>query len=227
MVTRVLAPILPTYSSILTILQACDRCKKKKIRCDISRDSCSQCIKSNIPCTFTRIKAKGPRRPPGYARALNPQSREAARLSSDRYKHVEKLEERLKRMEAMLQSELRSRPAASDVEGEQSDADLPSDYIGTNPRRASPESQRMRKRKRRTSIGSLSGLASSAEQHISVSPHRRTASTPTTLFGTFKLTSSSTLTLGRRFTSQTFRLVTHRSLSSNPQPRKQVTPRTG
>jgi hypothetical protein len=226
MVTRVSAPILPTYSSILTILQACDTCKKKKIRCDISRDSCTQCIKSNIPCTFSPIKAKkGPRRPPGYA--LNPQSREAARLSSDRYKHVEKLEERLKRMEAMLQSELRSRRAASDVEGEQSDADLPSDYIGTHPRRASPESQRIRKRKRRTSIGSLSGLASSAEQHISVSPHERTASTPTTLFGTFKLTSSSTLTLGRRFTSQTFRLVTHRSLSSNPQPRNQVTPRTG
>jgi hypothetical protein len=49
---------------------------------------------------------------------LNPQSREAARLSSDRYKHVEKLEKRLKRMEAMLQSESRSRPAESDVEGE-------------------------------------------------------------------------------------------------------------
>ena len=126
MATRVSVLILPTYSSILTILQVCDTCKKKKIRCDISQDSCTQCIKSNIPCTFSPIKPKkGPRRPPGYA--LNPQSREAARPSSDRYKHMEKLEERLKRMEAMLQSELSSRPAASDVEGEQSDADLPSD----------------------------------------------------------------------------------------------------
>jgi hypothetical protein len=96
MVTRVLESILPPYSSILTILQACDTCKKKKIRCEISRDSCTQCIKSNIPCNFSPIKAKkGPRRPQGYA--LNPQSREAARLRSDRYKHVEKLEKRLKK----------------------------------------------------------------------------------------------------------------------------------
>lgn len=140
---------------------------------------------------------------------------------------MEKLEERLKRMEAMLQSKLRSRPAASDVEGEQSDADLPSDYIGTHPRRALPESQRIRKRKRRNSIGSLSGLASSAEQQILVSPHERIDSNPTTLFGTFKLTSSSILTLSRRLTLKAFRLVTPRSLSSNPQPRNQATPRMG
>ncbi|PVH69122.1 hypothetical protein DL98DRAFT_578502 [Cadophora sp. DSE1049] len=133
--------------SVVMVNKACDTCKKKKIRCDASLGSCTQCAKFNIPCTFSPIKAKkGPRRPPGY-------------------KHVEKLEERLKRMEAMLQGESRSRPAATDMEEQQSNAGLP-DYIGTHSPEKSPESQCQRKRKRRTSIESLSGV----EQHISVSP---------------------------------------------------------
>ncbi|KAH7351362.1 fungal-specific transcription factor domain-containing protein [Rhexocercosporidium sp. MPI-PUGE-AT-0058] len=134
---------------VVTLNKACDRCKEKKIRCDPSLGSCTQCIKSNIPCTFSPIKVKkGPRRPPGY-------------------KHVEKLEERLKRMEAMLRAESTSQPATTEVEEQQSDADLRTDYIGTHPRSKSPKSNRIQKRKRRTSIE----IVSSAEQHISVSPH--------------------------------------------------------
>ncbi|KAH6699074.1 fungal-specific transcription factor domain-containing protein [Leptodontidium sp. MPI-SDFR-AT-0119] len=134
---------------VVMLNRACDTCKKKKIRCDPSLDSCTQCTKSNIPCTFSPIKVKkGPRRPPGY-------------------KHVEKLEERLKRMEALLQAESTSQPATTEVEGQQSDADLRSDYIRTRRRSKSPESKRIQKRKRRTSTE----IVSSAEQHISVSPH--------------------------------------------------------
>ncbi|KAH9206117.1 fungal-specific transcription factor domain-containing protein [Leptodontidium sp. 2 PMI_412] len=118
---------------VVTLNKACDTCKKKKIRCDPSLGSCTQCTKSNIPCTFSPIKVKGPRRPPGY-------------------KHVEKLEERLKRMEAMLEAESTSQSATTEVEGQQSDADLRTDYIGTHPRSKSPKSNRIQKRKRWTSI---------------------------------------------------------------------------
>lgn len=219
MLNRVPSSILATYRSILIDLQACDTCKKKKIRCDPSLDSCTQCTKSNIPCTFSPIKVKkGPRRPPGYA--MNMQSLETKRLSSGRYKHVEKLEERLKRMEALLQAESTSQPATTEVEGQQSDADLRSDYIRTRRRSKSPESKRIQKRKRRTSTE----IVSSAEQHISVSPHESTASAPTTLLGTFILTNFSTLGPCRRFTSQTVELVTHRN---NHQPRSQITSRAG
>lgn len=73
--------------SIKQIIRACDLCRKKKIRCELIGDGCARCFKYNEPCTFTPIRTKkGPRRPPGY-------------------KHVEALEERLKRMEEMLKSQ--------------------------------------------------------------------------------------------------------------------------
>ncbi|KFY37997.1 hypothetical protein V494_04549 [Pseudogymnoascus sp. VKM F-4513 (FW-928)] len=135
--------------------------------------------------TFPIKAKKGPRRPPGY-------------------KHVEKLEERLKRVEAMLQGELRNRPAASDMEGEQSDANLPSDYSETHPRRASQESQRIWKRKRRTSTGSLSGLDPGAEQHISVlsqEPHLPSAAVLNHRPLDRSLTGASPVALSREITS--------------------------
>ena len=158
-------------------LQACDSCKKKKIRCNAALGSCTPCTKSNIECTFSPAKTKeGPRRPPGYAICL-PKS---ARLTIGRYKHVEKLEERLKRMEGLLEAELRG--GTSGV-GHQLNADLPLDVVENSPRSKSPDSHSGMKRKR----GKYFETPSSVERHVSVSPYG-TDFTLATMFETFKLT---------------------------------------
>ncbi|ORY06460.1 hypothetical protein K493DRAFT_371294 [Basidiobolus meristosporus CBS 931.73] len=44
------------------LTQACDCCRKMKVRCDATKPSCSTCYRLNIPCTFlTRNKRRGPR----------------------------------------------------------------------------------------------------------------------------------------------------------------------
>ena len=45
--------------------QACDMCRKKKIRCEPTADTCEQCIKYRTLCHFTPISVKRkPRRLP-------------------------------------------------------------------------------------------------------------------------------------------------------------------
>ncbi|ORY08123.1 hypothetical protein K493DRAFT_201319, partial [Basidiobolus meristosporus CBS 931.73] len=43
------------------LTQACDCCRKMKVRCDALKPSCSTCSRLNIPCTFlTGTKRRGP-----------------------------------------------------------------------------------------------------------------------------------------------------------------------
>ncbi|KUJ09896.1 uncharacterized protein LY89DRAFT_596886, partial [Mollisia scopiformis] len=84
--------------------QACDTCRKKKIRCEPFSDVCAQCIKSKTPCHFTPMSVVRSRR----------------RLTRDR--RVEELERRLAWMEGQLRLPL---------EGRQLPEDLAS---GTNPK---------------------------------------------------------------------------------------------
>ncbi|KAL1877531.1 hypothetical protein Daus18300_002519 [Diaporthe australafricana] len=70
------------------IVKACDLCRKKKIKCKPTAEGCAQCTKSKAHCHFTPISTrKSIRKPPGY-------------------KHIDKLEERLKKLEGLLQHTL-------------------------------------------------------------------------------------------------------------------------
>lgn len=47
--------------------QACDMCRKKKIKCDGKMPKCSHCINYKTDCVFTQVEKK--RNPPkGYGR---------------------------------------------------------------------------------------------------------------------------------------------------------------
>ncbi|KAI7903545.1 fungal-specific transcription factor domain-containing protein [Cokeromyces recurvatus] len=48
--------------------QACVHCRKKKIKCDESRPSCTQCQEVNVMCEYTEPKKRGPRK--GYVQLL-------------------------------------------------------------------------------------------------------------------------------------------------------------
>jgi hypothetical protein len=51
----------------LTRWQACDMCRKKKIKCDGKMPACTHCINYKTECVFTQVEKK--RNPPkGYAR---------------------------------------------------------------------------------------------------------------------------------------------------------------
>ncbi|ORX94095.1 hypothetical protein K493DRAFT_261780 [Basidiobolus meristosporus CBS 931.73] len=44
------------------LTQACDTCRKKKVKCDGNRPSCSNCIRLKVPCTYLpTAKKRGPR----------------------------------------------------------------------------------------------------------------------------------------------------------------------
>lgn len=43
-------------------LQACDMCRKKKIKCDGKMPKCSHCINYKTDCVFTQVEKK--RNPP-------------------------------------------------------------------------------------------------------------------------------------------------------------------
>ncbi|KAF9102360.1 hypothetical protein BGX27_011024 [Mortierella sp. AM989] len=64
------------------LTQACDPCRKKKIKCDGNKPSCANCAKIEVQCTYLpSMKKRGPRQ--GY---------------------IELLEKRLDKMEKMLQN---------------------------------------------------------------------------------------------------------------------------
>lgn len=47
--------------------QACDVCRKKKIRCEPTVEGCAQCTKHGTRCHFTPLKTKRkPRKPAGF-----------------------------------------------------------------------------------------------------------------------------------------------------------------
>ncbi|KAJ5095674.1 hypothetical protein NUU61_005030 [Penicillium alfredii] len=64
------------------LVQACDMCRKKKIKCDGKMPKCSHCINYKTDCVFTQVEKK--RNPPKGA------------------KYIEGLENRLGRMESLL-----------------------------------------------------------------------------------------------------------------------------
>ncbi|KAI5459148.1 fungal-specific transcription factor domain-containing protein, partial [Mariannaea sp. PMI_226] len=69
---------------------ACDSCRKKKTRCQPTKEGCVQCSKHQLPCHFTPIKTqRQPRRPQGFL------------LSS--HKHIRALEGKLKQLEGLLE----------------------------------------------------------------------------------------------------------------------------
>ncbi|KAI9484046.1 MAG: fungal-specific transcription factor domain-containing protein [Benjaminiella poitrasii] len=48
--------------------QACVHCRKKKIKCDENKPSCTQCQEANVICEYTEPKKRGPRK--GYVQLL-------------------------------------------------------------------------------------------------------------------------------------------------------------
>ncbi|KAH7305653.1 fungal-specific transcription factor domain-containing protein [Rhexocercosporidium sp. MPI-PUGE-AT-0058] len=69
---------------VTLVIKACDMCRKKKIRCEPTGQTCLQCIKYKTLCHFTPISTKrAARKPAGH-------------------KRVEELERRLKSMEESL-----------------------------------------------------------------------------------------------------------------------------
>ncbi|KAK0123667.1 hypothetical protein ONS95_008679 [Cadophora gregata] len=71
-------------STVTLVIKACDMCRKKKIRCEPTGQTCVQCLKYKTLCHFTPISTKrAARKPAGH-------------------KRVEELEKRLKSMEESL-----------------------------------------------------------------------------------------------------------------------------
>ncbi|CZR65036.1 uncharacterized protein PAC_14936 [Phialocephala subalpina] len=78
------------------VTKACDMCRKKKIRCEPTEQSCLQCIKFKTLCHFTPISVKRkPRRLPGQ-------------------KRLEELEERLRKAEDKLKRASETQPKTID-----------------------------------------------------------------------------------------------------------------
>ncbi|KAI8378634.1 hypothetical protein BD560DRAFT_325049, partial [Blakeslea trispora] len=51
------------------LTQACELCRRKKIKCDGAKPGCGNCLKLNINCTYsTSNKKRGPRQ--GYIEML-------------------------------------------------------------------------------------------------------------------------------------------------------------
>ena len=68
------APSPNATTTALTMLwQACDMCRKKKIKCDGKMPACSHCINYKTECVFTHVEKK--RNPPkGFVASIDNQS---------------------------------------------------------------------------------------------------------------------------------------------------------
>ena len=51
-----------TFGGLIVPVQACDMCRKKKIKCDGKMPKCSHCINYKTDCVFTQVEKK--RNPP-------------------------------------------------------------------------------------------------------------------------------------------------------------------
>lgn len=88
--------------AVLTgVWQACDMCRKKKIKCDGKQPKCSHCINYKTECIFTQVEKK--RNPPkgSVVDALSVICLQV-KLTKGRAKYIEGLENRLGRMESLL-----------------------------------------------------------------------------------------------------------------------------
>lgn len=86
---------------LIVVWQACDMCRKKKIKCDGKQPKCSHCINYKTECIFTQVEKK--RNPPKgsvvdtlFVICLH------VKLTKGRAKYIEGLENRLGRMESLL-----------------------------------------------------------------------------------------------------------------------------
>ncbi|KAK6581565.1 hypothetical protein PZA11_006256 [Diplocarpon coronariae] len=90
--------------AVTLVIKACDMCRKKKIKCEPTGQTCLQCIKYRTHCHFTPISTKrAARKPAGH-------------------KRVEELEKRLKSMEESLKratEKLQQSPAEREAERQQ------------------------------------------------------------------------------------------------------------
>ncbi|KAI8048392.1 hypothetical protein BDF22DRAFT_602910, partial [Syncephalis plumigaleata] len=49
--------------------QACDDCRRRKVRCDGNRPSCTSCLRHGVACHYQEtLKKRGPK--PGYIEKL-------------------------------------------------------------------------------------------------------------------------------------------------------------
>ncbi|KAI8625613.1 fungal-specific transcription factor domain-containing protein [Xylariaceae sp. FL1651] len=88
-ITQSEQPYVAAVTELVT--RACDICRRKKIRCEPTREGCAQCTKFKAHCHFTPIARKRkPRRPAGF-------------------KYIAELEAKLKNMEALLGNALNQR----------------------------------------------------------------------------------------------------------------------
>ncbi|RUP49124.1 hypothetical protein BC936DRAFT_143243 [Jimgerdemannia flammicorona] len=102
------SPTDPANPKRKRLTQACDICRKKKIKCDGGKPSCANCVRHHLVCTYLPSnKKRGPRQ--GY---------------------IEMLEKRLDKMERMLQ---RSQGLSLDDDDDDQDDD-DSDTPDSSPR---------------------------------------------------------------------------------------------
>lgn len=59
---------LITPQGLIVVWQACDMCRKKKIKCDGKMPKCSHCINYKTECIFTQVEKK--RNPPKGSESL-------------------------------------------------------------------------------------------------------------------------------------------------------------
>lgn len=84
-----------------SLVQACDACHKKKIRCIFSEPACELCRKTGQTCKFTRIEKSLPKRPRRFV--LKPFGHGSRQLTRPSGKYLAALEERMKTVEVLLQ----------------------------------------------------------------------------------------------------------------------------
>ena len=73
---------MPNSAPIIVYAQACDLCRKMKIKCERKGDECTHCVASNAECTFAPVERKPPK--------------------VKRPELLESMEQRIERMEAIL-----------------------------------------------------------------------------------------------------------------------------
>lgn len=87
----------------IVVSQACDMCRKKKIKCDGKLPACTHCINYKTDCVFTQVEKK--RSPPKGYDALDMLTAMWSRADMTvpfSAKYIEGLENRLGRMESLL-----------------------------------------------------------------------------------------------------------------------------
>ncbi|KAH7377570.1 fungal-specific transcription factor domain-containing protein [Cadophora sp. MPI-SDFR-AT-0126] len=107
-------------STVTLVVKACDMCRKKKIRCEPTGQTCVQCIKYKTLCHFTPISTKrAARKPAGHKRV------------EELEKRLKSMEESLKRATAKLQQSRSSREVDSALVRRESPVQILPDEVGS------------------------------------------------------------------------------------------------